>query len=158
MECKKIRKRLSALIDGQLNLKEKEEILTHLHQCPGCKNEMEILKRTWDSLAVWQGIKTAENFEFKFWERIKVEEETKRFSLFEIFKRILPIPVPVVAGIIFLIGLLGGIYLNEKLQLGKIKSSSDTMLAVANFEEFPTESLEAAYISLTASENNHNGG
>ncbi len=157
MNCRKVRKRLSAFIDDQVDPGEKEEILTHLNQCPGCRNEMETLRKTWDSLAVWEGVKTGENFEFKFWEKIEVEEE-KRFSFFEIFKRILPIPVPVVAGIIFVVGLLGGIYLNEKLQLGKIKSSSDTFLAVANFKELPTESLEAAYISLAAYENNHNGG
>lgn len=157
MKCNKVRKKLSAFIDEELNIKEKEEILNHLNQCPKCTKEMEILKKTWNSLEVWEGIKSSEDFELKFWERIKVEEE-KRFSLSEILRRILPIPVPVAAMIIFFIGLLGGIYLNETLKVGRTQQPESSLLALENFDEFPPESLEAAYISLTSYENNYNGG
>jgi|GEM_PF-1587440 len=39
MDCKDVRENLGALSDGELNAQEKEEILSHIAQCPECMAE-----------------------------------------------------------------------------------------------------------------------
>jgi len=162
MKCNQVRKKLSAFVDEQLNPREREEILTHLNQCAGCVSELEILKKTWDSLSVWERIKTAEDFELKFWERIKFEEKKKPSLITtlrdfgklpsaraqgegspdkwkELFR--IPLPVPVAVTALILLGIFGGIYLNRILQSQQNEATVSTLSNLYSLNGYSTESL-----------------
>jgi len=160
MKCNKVRKKLSAFIDEQLDTKGKEEILRHLNQCPTCTNEIETLKKTWDSLSVWEGIRTAENFELKFWERIKFEEKKKPSLITTLrdfgklpsaraqgegspdkWKELFRIPLPVAVTALILLGIFSGIYLNRIFQSQQNESTISTLSNLYSLNGYSTESL-----------------
>ncbi len=45
MDCKYAREQLGALLDGELEAKDKEAILLHIAECPDCRKEYEELKK-----------------------------------------------------------------------------------------------------------------
>ena len=159
MRCEKVKEKLSALLDNELENKKRQEIEQHLAECSGCKREMKLLTQTWNALEVWEKIEPLDNFEARFWQRVR-EKELRQ----PIFQRLLKIalPAPAMALIIIAIGLLGGIYLGNILYLNETKVSTDESLSLGkenflyldNFEDFPPESLGGIYISLTSQRNN----
>lgn len=140
MKCNQVRKKLSAFIDEQLETTEKEQILRHLNQCSTCTKEMEILKNTWNLLEVWEGIKTSEDFELKFWEKIKVEEK-KKPSLITTLRELFRIPLPVAVTALILLGIFSGIYLNRILQPQENEATISTLSNLYSLNGYSTESL-----------------
>ena len=158
MRCEKVKEKLSAFIDNELEKEIRSEIEQHLAQCPVCNKELELLSQTWSTLEVWEKIKPSESFESKFWHRVR-EKELKQSLFQRLLTKLIPVPTTV---IILTIGLLAGIYLgnivfpketkvstNESLfSLGK-----ENFLYLDNFEDFPPESVGGVYIVLTSQKN-----
>ena len=159
MRCKKVKEKFSAFIDNELDREETSEIEQHLAECPRCNQEMKLLTQAWDALEVWEKTEPSDNFEARFWQRVR-EREPRQSFFQKILKRL--IPVPAMAMIILLVGLIGGTYLGNMLYPKKQKLSSDESLSLLkenllyldNFEDFPPESLGGIYISLTSQRNN----
>lgn len=159
MRCKKAKEKLSAFIDNALDREKTLEIKQHLAECSYCEQELELLAKTWDVLDMCEKIEPSDNFEARFWQRVR-EREPRQSFFQKILKRL--IPVPAMAMIILLAGLIGGTYLGNMLYPKKQKLSSDESLSLLkenllyldNFEDFPTESLGGIYISLTSQRNN----
>jgi len=153
INCHRVRKKLSAFIDEQLTTGEKEEILTHLDQCPACTTEMKTLTKTWNLLQLWDGIKASEDFELKFWERIKFEEKKKPSLITplrdfgklspdkwkELFR--IPLPIPVAVTMLILLGIFSGIYLNRILQSQQKETTVSTLSNLYSLNGYSTESL-----------------
>ncbi len=167
MNCKKVKENLSTFIDQQLKAEEKREILEHLDQCPDCANELQILTKTWKMLGIWGKVKTSEQFELKFWERIKVEEKKKPSlvttlrdfaklpgqagspdkwkdfysSVLSLSKELFRIPLPVAVTALILLGIFSGIYLNRILQAQQNEATISTLSNLYSLNGYSTESL-----------------
>ncbi|MEW6608580.1 MAG: zf-HC2 domain-containing protein [bacterium] len=50
MRCKKVQRRLSAFLDGEIKSKGEKDIKGHLLDCPTCSKELEGLSASWDIL------------------------------------------------------------------------------------------------------------
>ncbi|MBE0460678.1 MAG: zf-HC2 domain-containing protein [Candidatus Aminicenantes bacterium] len=158
MKCKKVKERLSAFMDDELDRKKTSEIEQHLAECSACNQELKLLTKTWGSLEVWEKIEPSDNFEAIFWQKIRGRE--LRQPLFQrLLTKVIPVPTAV---IILIIGLVGGIYLCNILYPKETKVYTDESLSLVkenflylnNFEDFPPESLGGLYISLTSKGNN----
>jgi len=159
MKCEKVKERLSAFMDNELDRKKSSEIEQHLAECSICNQEMKLLTQTWSSLELWEKIEPSDKFEIRFWQRVREKEQRQ-----PLFQRLLQrsIPVTALGLIILVIGLLGGIYLGNILYPKEIKVYTDESLSLAeesflyldNFEDFSNESVGGIYISLTSERNN----
>jgi len=50
MKCHNIQKRLSAYQDGELDLREQEQVRGHLLSCRACREQFAELERVWQTL------------------------------------------------------------------------------------------------------------
>lgn len=75
MDCKDVRRELTAFIDGCLAPRDIEQIADHLSSCSLCRAAYELEKKLWSSLSLWADVEPSEDFEEKFWRRIKAESE-----------------------------------------------------------------------------------
>ncbi|MFH1946452.1 MAG: zf-HC2 domain-containing protein [Acidobacteriota bacterium] len=157
MRCKKVKEKLPAFLDNELDREKTSEIKQHLAKCSGCNQEFKMLARTWETLEVWKKIEPSENFEARFWQRVR--ERELRHPLFQrLLTKIILVPTTT---IILVIGLLGGIYLGNIVYPKETKVSTDESLSLGkenffyldNFEDFPPESVGGVYIVLTSQKN-----
>jgi anti-sigma factor RsiW len=112
MKCHIVQKKLSAYQDRELELREQEQVTSHLLSCRTCREQYAELERVWQTLGELPEVQ-ADPF---FYQRLtkKMEEPPKRLFLpvFEgFFQRL---RVPVYASILF-IGILVGTYLGNFL-------------------------------------------
>lgn len=87
MHCDKIIERLPAFQDGALTPPETQEVRSHLTSCPRCRDDMELLSRTWNALALLKPLTPSPDFRARFWERVR-EEDAARIPLAD-FPRLL---------------------------------------------------------------------
>lgn len=160
MRCEKVKEKLSAFIDNELDREKTSEIKQHLAECSGCNQELKLLTQAWDALEGWERIESSDNFEARFWQRVRERELGQ--SLFQrLLTKLIPVPTTV---IILIIGLLGGIYLGNIVFPKDTKVSPDESLSLGkenffyldNFEDFPPESVGGVYIVLTSQKNDFN--
>ncbi|HID93111.1 MAG TPA: hypothetical protein EYP60_03340 [bacterium (Candidatus Stahlbacteria)] len=151
MECKRIKEKLSAFIDNELEEKKRLEIEQHLADCPVCNQEVKVLTQAWNALEVWKKIRASDSFEARFWQRVR-EREQRQFLPQRLFRRIVQIPVPVAAAIVLVIGLLLGNYLGNILYPKETKAAKEKInfLYLDNFKDLPPESIGGVYISLVS--------
>jgi len=54
MNCQWVQQNLSAYMDNELPLTQKEMVDSHLSRCPLCKAEFNSLSMAWDTLSLWE--------------------------------------------------------------------------------------------------------
>lgn len=166
MECKKVKEKLSAFIDNELKESNRVKIEQHLADCPFCMQEAKLLAQAWNALEVWDKMEVPDNFEIRFWQRVRKREE-KKLSIQKLIRSIVRIPVPAAAVIILVVGLILGNYLGNILYPKETKPSGDKVIALGKndvlyldtFNDLPPESVGEVYISLVSlKENNYQRG
>ncbi len=71
MECKKVKRKLSAYLDNELNNKEKQFIYEYLQNCEFCQNELNSLLQQDRYLKQLDSIEPPSDFVLKFWQKVK---------------------------------------------------------------------------------------
>lgn len=159
MRCRKIKKKLSAFIDSELDQKMKSDVEKHLTVCSACNQELKALTHAYDAIEVWERIATSDNFETNFGQ--KMRERERKLTL---LKRLSSIAVPAsaIALVTILIsGLLSGIYLANVLYPKETKVTTENSLSVMgeNFfyledlEDLPPKSVGGVYLDLLSPAN-----
>ena len=160
MKCDKVRKKLLIFLDGELPEKQKVEIQNHLNGCPGCLKQVEVLLKIWD---VAEGLERIEPSPY-LWNKLSlrvVEYESSQNLFSAFFRTISRYTVPATVVVIFLIGILAGIYLGSSTNFQKIKTSNISSVATARekfvrssyldiFDDMPAESIGGIYIALVS--------
>ncbi len=85
MNCRKIRKRLTAYISNELSEDERRKIEIHLQTCPSCRNELIFLRTTREILGAWDEVDPPEELFDRFKARLAEEirrGESKSFPTF----------------------------------------------------------------------------
>ncbi|MBN1916481.1 MAG: zf-HC2 domain-containing protein [Verrucomicrobia bacterium] len=114
MECKTVRKRLSAYIDDELDAQTREIVKTHLNLCSTCSLEFDGLKKTLATARAWRARPLPEGFVATVRERAERGEtprpEGTRLSAFLERLRALPRPAWQVAAVcaVLLLGVVLG--------------------------------------------------
>ena len=74
MDCRKVKKILSAYIDGELNEHNRQEIINHLKICSDCKKEYEFLFQQDSTLKQLASIEPSPDFRRNFWRKVQNAE------------------------------------------------------------------------------------
>lgn len=156
--CRRIRKKLSAYQDGEIDAGQKEAIEAHLHTCEACRQHYEQLQVTCQMLKRLPDIEAGANLSLGILKRVsQAQASLWQRRMGRLFRR-LPAPAAVVAlaaaGI--WVGVLVGHFWIEQ-GLGPFRKAaafqSDQALTIASLKAFdaaPAGSFAASYLQLTA--------
>ena len=150
MKCRKIKKYLSAYVDGQTGQTSQSQIEAHLQTCDECSAQVEQYRQMWEWLGEEVTLKPNPFFAAKVWRRIREIEAPpepkiqwlRRFEL-------LLVPATVAAGLV--LGILLGSQLTSEIDTSRSYSSTAAEIidnSVQAFSDLPEGSLTAAYENL----------
>ena len=155
--CKKVRKKLPAFLNHQLEGKKAKEIEQHLDTCPLCKKEAEELRLTWNLLGRLPIDKDFPDILNGILERI--EQEGEKVSLFQNFiEKVTRIPAPALCLFIFLLAIPPGAFLGKNLYFTlsgsyynyprESQSAYAEEVPLDIFDDFPMQSLGNVYLNV----------
>lgn len=163
--CRRIRKRLSAFVDGEVGERERTELEEHIHTCSRCQKEAEELSHLRLRLGEIEKLPSAPHL----WPTIlaavsRVRRE--RSSFFPPSLRALrPVPVAVMALTIIVIGLWAGANLGTIIYQRSFyitsppfDSASYGIDYLSVFDPAPAGSVGQVYIETAADESDIQGG
>lgn len=104
MNCKKVKRKLSAYLDNELKEKEQSLISEHLKTCENCKKELNIFLEQNKFLMKLETIKPSIDFKPNFWRKVRAIENPV-IEKMPVLKWI-PVPVFCSIGIILFLGFL----------------------------------------------------
>jgi anti-sigma factor (TIGR02949 family) len=155
MKCSKIRKKLSAYLDGEMPEHERSVISEHLQQCKECRAELTALSAVRDALNSIEGMEVPPYFMTRLRQHIKEQRE----------------PVPFrqrIRGLVFTaataFALVASLFIGN--QAGKtlyqsiahtpepVVAETNNVFGLGAFEEFPDNSLSDIYNELVTGGNN----
>jgi len=150
MKCKKIRKKLVAYLDGELNEKQKLLIKRHLLECAECRREADLLSKTSCLLKSERRLVPFEEFEVNLWRRIRSAE--KRETVPHFLRRVAYIILPAAVAAALVIGVMMGNLVGKIIPSQNVNLEEEYLSSIGldNFQDFPPGSLPQVYFSLTS--------
>ena len=158
MDCRGVKKRLSAYLDREVDRRESEEIVQHINSCPDCTREMKALHDTCLLLREDVGVEPSQDFPVQLYERVRGEED--RYSMVK--KPYLPLrSLPALAriAVVLILGIfigtgLGSLTFRKKDVLVELKPGQHTVMGAKldNFHSIYPQSLTRAYVNLSTSQ------
>ncbi|RLE07661.1 hypothetical protein DRZ78_02600 [Candidatus Aerophobetes bacterium] len=147
MKCKKIRKKLVAYLDGELEKKQRLLIEEHLLRCAECKKEVDLLSKTLYLLKDQQRLKPSEDFEANLWEKIYSKE---RQVLPHFLRRRAYLILPAAVAAALIIGVVIGNLLGKVISFQNVNLEEEYLSSIGldNFQDLPPGSLPDVYFSL----------
>jgi predicted anti-sigma-YlaC factor YlaD len=159
MNCREIKRKLSAYQDRELPGLQMDEIKKHLNNCADCSTAFQQIKEVWESLSNVETIESAPYFWTRLAQRIK-ERDRKQLSWNFIFAPVQKLSFPVLITCLLIFGLVIGMYLGQNIyQHSQLASTSaveqeiDQVFPMGSFDDFPEQSVAQAYVAML-SENN----
>jgi len=153
MKCSRIKRKLSAFLDGETSEAENRFIAEHLKSCERCHKELEELSQVSGVLNVMDEVRVSPFFITRLKQRIADQKSKNvvRIPLMEWIKRA---ALPAFATALVFLSFLGGSNLGKAIYQEQTESimTSDTeiveVLDFATLDEFPEGSLGWAYNNL----------
>ena len=146
MNCRRIRKRLSAFQDGEIGREERERIAAHLEGCASCRKAFAELGEIWQSLERIPEIEVSAGFEGRLFDRIDAAAPEPRvwwrFPWVSWVYR--AYPAPAMAVVVLLVGLTLGGYLGNTLVAGFASAPAQVQAARAATDVFSFRAFSAA--------------
>jgi hypothetical protein len=151
MECKNIRERLTAFLEGVVTLDEQKLIKEHLVGCEQCTKALDDLRKTEVLLKGLQEVEPPPWFTQKIMARVRAEKEAKSNTFQRLFYP-LHVKVPIHAVITFLIA-VAVIYVFKAMEpeMAKVRMPSVSEQVVRK-DEAPKELLQLKKESQTLGE------
>lgn len=151
MRCKKVKRKLYAYLDNELNESQKVKIQQHLCHCSDCAREAQLLTGTSSALKIWRDIEPSDNFSATFWRKVAAQEARQPLHP-SFLTRLIHIPFTVAITTVLLFGLLlGGIvgsYLLPQNGEAKVKQEYVASFALDSFRVLPPDSIGGVYFTL----------
>jgi len=121
-----IKERLSLYIDNALSKEEITKIEKHLNECPQCKQELELLKKTNSIVTQWQAPSLDPDFEQQVKSKIFNWEMEKEAVKMEPKRKFIGVPVQVITAIVVVFFAIVSMqaYLKRAVQ-GRMREASD---------------------------------
>ena len=152
MKCKKIRRKLVAYLDGELDRKKRLSVEKHLLECTECRKEVNLLSETFYLLKNQKRITPSESFETELWRRIHSAEKKETAPHF--LRRITYIILPAAVAAALIIGVFRenlGERLTPSQSVGiSMEEEFLNSIGLDSFQDFPPGSLPHTYFSLTS--------
>jgi hypothetical protein len=160
MKCHSAQKKFSAYQDRELKGREQEEISGHLLNCQSCRDKYAEFERLWQTLGEMEKIHPDPWFYRQIIGKIKGPREQGLFpTLQHVFKLL---PVPAIASIILIVGLLAGSYLGGILarwdlfpfQNNPFSNSEGLFTSLKVFDPAPPGTLAEGYLRMVSYKEN----
>ncbi len=159
MKCKRLRRKLVAYLDGELEEKQKLSIKEHLTKCRECKKEADLLNKSFCLLKDQQRLKPSQGFEASLRERIYSTEE-KQLLPQAIFGRLVHAALPAAVAAVLIIGVLVGGSVEKIIPSQTVKLKEErylTSIGLDSFQDLPSGSLPEIYLNLASAGEVENG-
>jgi anti-sigma factor RsiW len=152
MNCKKVRRKLVAYLDGELREKEALSVKEHLTKCAECKKEADLLEKSFYLLTSPERIEPSEDFVDNLRERIHSLEESKS-SPQPFLGRLSRLALPAAVAAALTIGVFVGSSVEKTIPSGTLTLEEERYLAsigLDSFQDLPTGSLPEIYFNLAS--------
>lgn len=155
MKCSKIKKRLSAYLDGELSEQERCIISEHLKLCQECKAELAAMSSVSDALKILEGFETPPFFMTRLRQAVKEQEKPVPF-----LQRIKGLVVSAATAVAVIASLFIGNQAGRTIYQSIARTPEPAMVETSDvfgldgFEEFPEGSLSDIYDELVTGGNN----
>jgi len=155
MKCSRIKKKLSAYLDGEMSERERQIISQHLQQCEECNKELAALSAVRDAINTIDGMEVPPYFVTRLRQHIREQARPAPF-----FQRIRGLAVTAAtAGAVvasLFIGNQAGktLYQSIAQTTEPVIAETNNVFGMSAFEEFPDGSLSDIYNELVAGGNN----
>jgi len=157
MKCAKIRKRLSAFMDGEVSEEEKRQISIHLEFCDRCQQELVELTQVADTLSLIEKAQVSPYFMARLKQRI-AEEKPRRHVYWSLGEIIKPAVIPVTATVLVIFSFVLGHSLGKAICQTKITNASKAqaeltnLMGISSFDRLTEGSLTRTYLDLVSGE------
>jgi len=151
MSCQRVKKKLSAYMDGALQPEDQKEIKNHLDNCQDCADELKNLQVVWEALDI---LPQAERTPY-FYTRLKARIESSSRNGKPVWKKQLWVPFA------FAAAMFAGLFLGQSVGKGingngskqEILGESYTEDELLDaFNDFPSSSMGNVYLDIVVSE------
>jgi len=156
MNCHHVRKKLSAFQDGELSDSLKQEIQIHLRECADCAAVLAEMEQVWSQLSHADTITSAPYFWARLSHRIQKQGTRKRF-VDRVAAPFSLLPKPIVTAVVFIIGIMIGIYLGKSIYKDAnapipitLEQEMEQQTSVSSFSDLPANSVSEIYASMIA--------
>jgi anti-sigma factor RsiW len=157
MKCQNIQKKLSAYQDRELEIREQEQVRSHLLSCRACREQFAELDRVWKIVGKFEEIPP----DPWFYRRIvgKIKEPRKRSLLPGVQWVFQKLRTPAIASILLAIGILAGTYLGNILircdflpsQFNRSTYSQEALFdSLKVFDPAPPGTLAHGYLQMVS--------
>jgi predicted anti-sigma-YlaC factor YlaD len=150
VNCSKIRRRLSAYLDGELDSVKKVSIESHLENCQACRHELKIVNQSWHFLDSLPEPEPPLYFYTRLKARLSSAARERKESWLD---RVL---IPVSAVVVVILGVFMGSVVgkNGKQVVQEVPAEDNIVssLYLDHFDDFPTASLGEVYVNLVFQE------
>ena len=149
MKCRKIQRKLSAYMDGEVDEDLKTTIEEHIQHCQECQQLLGELDKTWNLLSLLPEAEPVPYFFTRLNARLTSEKAGKRSKLID---RVL---IPATAIAVTVLGIITGDIVGKNGELLAEQTVEDEIasaLYLDSFDDFQTASLGEAYFDLVSQE------
>ncbi len=160
MDCREIKRKLSAYQDGELADSQRAQVELHLKGCPDCAAALQQLNQLWEFMGNVETIESAPYFWTRFAQRWQERTQPKP-SWRPIFIPFQKLSFSVLVIGLLVLGLAIGMFLGQNIyhhsQVASTVSAEqelDQVFPMTSFDDFPEQSVAQAYVTMI-SENNH---
>ncbi len=153
MKCSRIKRKLTASLDGETSKTENQLISEHLKSCEHCQKELEELSQVSDVLGIMDEVRVSPFFITRLKQRI-ADQKSKRAVRMPFVEWIRRATLPTFATALMFLSFLVGSNLGKAIFQERAESTgtSETeivdVLDFATLDEFPEGSLGWAYNNL----------
>jgi predicted anti-sigma-YlaC factor YlaD len=154
MKCHIVQKKLSAYQDRELELREQEQVTSHLLSCRTCREQYAEFERVWQTLGGLEEIHQDPWFYRQVVRKIKEPREQRLFPGLQWVPRLLP--ASVIAFILLVAGILTGTYLGNILSQSNIfllhyeQASETVFTSMRVFDPAPPGTLSERYFRMVS--------
>ncbi|MEA1965629.1 MAG: zf-HC2 domain-containing protein [Candidatus Aerophobetes bacterium] len=158
MKCRKVKQKLVAYLDGELQERQKLLIEEHLSKCAQCKREADLLNKTFYLLKNQEHLKPSEDFEANLWKRVHSAEKRELLPQ-NIFGRLAHLSLPAAVAAALIIGVIVGNFMEKRVpsQNANLEEECLTSIGLDSFENLPPGSLPEIYFNLATTKEVENG-
>ncbi len=149
MRCQKVKRKLSAFLDGELSEKKASRIAEHLSGCQNCQQEVAFLSSLWERLEEMREVDPSPYFWTRLNARITQAEE-RSFSLDRvrgILDRLL-VPATAIAALVVGLWIGGALYEVHWEDKPNLWEQATASLYLDALDDFPAQSIGLAYTEL----------
>jgi predicted anti-sigma-YlaC factor YlaD len=151
MKCSKAKRKISMLLDGELEKNEEEKLLAHLNVCENCRKEKEVLHSILRSIEPAATITAPPYLYLKVKQRIREQEVKKSLSL-PLLRWLRPITVTLGLVVILFLSSVFGNFLGKRIwteqRAPSINQEFTTTIGFDVFSDNPNESVGYIYNDL----------